>query len=68
MQTYHQSDPSQSDVLFNTQNINPVIEIYTFEITDTHARDNKLHIDGLVQYCSISSANALEILQSWTKP
>ena len=25
-------------------------------------------IDGLVQDCSISIANALEILQSWTKP
>ena len=27
-----------------------------------------LHIDGLVQDCSISIANALEILQSHTKP
>ena len=26
------------------------------------------HIDGLVQYCSISIASALEILQSCTKP
>ena len=26
------------------------------------------HIDGLVQGCSISIANALEILQSCTKP
>ena len=27
-----------------------------------------VHIDGLMQDCSISSANALEILQSYTKP
>ena len=27
----------------------------------------KLHVDGLVQYCSISIANALDILQSCTK-
>ena len=26
------------------------------------------HIDGLVQYCSISIANVLEILQSCTEP
>ena len=26
------------------------------------------HFDGLVQHCSISNANALEILQSCTKP
>ena len=29
---------------------------------------NMFHIDGLVQDCSISIANALEILQSCTKP
>ena len=29
---------------------------------------NMIHIDGLAQDCSISSANALEILQSCTKP
>ena len=28
----------------------------------------KYHFDGFVQGCSISSANTLEILQSWTKP
>ena len=28
----------------------------------------KNHIDGPVQHCSISIANALEILQSFTKP
>ena len=27
-----------------------------------------LHIDGLAQNCSNSSANALELLQSWAKP
>ena len=26
------------------------------------------HVDGLVQDCSNSSANALELLQSYTKP
>ena len=26
------------------------------------------YIDGLEQDCTISIANALEILQSWTKP
>ena len=26
------------------------------------------YIDGLVQYCSNSIANALELLQSYTKP
>ena len=29
---------------------------------------NTINIDGLVQNCSISIANALEILQSCTKP
>ena len=29
---------------------------------------SKMYIDGLVQDCSISIANALEILQSCTKP
>ena len=29
---------------------------------------NQLHIDGFVQYCSSSIANALELLQSCTKP
>ena len=28
----------------------------------------QLHIDGLVQYCSNSSALAMELLQSCTKP
>ena len=28
----------------------------------------KLHIDGLVQDCSNFIANALGLLQSWTKP
>ena len=27
-----------------------------------------VHVDGLVKDCSISIANALEVLQSWTKP
>ena len=27
-----------------------------------------VHIDGLVQDCSISMANTLEILQSYTEP
>ena len=31
-------------------------------------QDLQHHIDGLVQDCSISSAKALEILQSCTKP
>ena len=30
--------------------------------------EKMLHIDGLVQDCSISSANALEIMQFCTKP
>ena len=29
---------------------------------------NSRHIDGLVQDCSNSIANALELLKSWTKP
>ena len=28
----------------------------------------RLYFDGLVQYCSISSALAMEILQCYTKP
>ena len=68
---------------FNTQGINPenVVEIYTLKImaiSPTRQRINhvdgvgtiteKWHIGGLVQDCSISSANALEILQYCTKP
>ena len=30
--------------------------------------DTPEDIDGLVQDCCISTADALEILQSWTKP
>ena len=33
-----------------------------------HNENGECHIDGLVQYCIISIANALEILQSCTKP
>ena len=33
-----------------------------------HQWQNKPPIDGLVHDCSISIANALEILQSYTKP
>ena len=29
---------------------------------------NHVYIDGLAQDCSNSIANALELLQSWTKP
>ena len=34
----------------------------------THCMNKTPHINSLVQYCSISSALALEILQSCTKP
>ena len=33
-----------------------------------HGYKIRFHIDGLVQDCSISSALALEILQSYTEP
>ena len=40
--------------------------------TNRHSTDKFaigiLHIDGLVQDCSNSIANALELLQSYTKP
>ena len=46
-----------------------IIVIYTVEPPYNMIYDNTiLRIDGLVQDCSISIANALEILQSCTKP
>ena len=44
------------DAYLNTQDINPQV---VFDI---------LHINALVQDCSISITNALQILQSCTKP
>ena len=35
---------------------------------DKHIPIYKVNIDGLVQDCSNSSANALELLQSYTNP
>ena len=34
----------------------------------TNDREYEYMFDGLVQDCSNSIANALELLQSWTKP
>ena len=42
--------------------INQLINVYGSPIRRHH------YINGLMQDCSISSANALEILQSFTKP
>ena len=44
------------------------LQILTLCINCFEKNVNMYHIDGLMQDCSISIANALEILQSFTKP
>ena len=61
---------------FYTYYIKYIMIIYTIhisvQITSTMhnltKREHIDHVDGLVQYCSNSSALAMELLQSCTKP
>ena len=39
-----------------------------FISNSNHERNAERHVDGLVQDCSNSIANAMELLQSCTKP
>ena len=46
-----------------------LFELVCSHVSLSYAQQNNIHdIDGLVQDCSISIANILEILQSCTKP
>ena len=45
-----------------------IVLCFALLATEAHEAQTHLHIDGLMRDWSISIANALEILQSWTKP
>ena len=48
---------------------NPIVEIsYTGKMTSLYWINPQFYIDGLVQDCSNSIANTMELLQSCTKP
>ena len=56
-------------LLLETATILPVTDMQHYDLAGHPTDEQHLaDIDGLVQYCSISIANALDILQSCTKP
>ena len=59
------ADRTVSSPVLGSIGIQNMDRLFTIAVTLSTACP---HIDGLVQYCSISIANALEILQSHTEP
>ena len=45
-----------------------MLSVLTNHVTNEYVREQDHHNDGLVQDCSNSTANALELLQSCTEP